>query len=288
MIASADLFVFKSQEKQRVADYFKAHPTGDYNHFQDTWKRSAQVSRGIFDEVYTRLQKSGAIRMIEGGRAHELLAKEIEARLIKEGKLSARQAEPEPVPEAPPAPTPAKSIPVQAPLNFPNAVPEPTTTKEDEIMAKEYGIRQLSPEQRKLLDKTFAARPDIGYEDLNAILGITLKKTVYTATKVVVKKGDWHFTHLDGVRAPSPMTRVSSGHSNGHIPLVNYTKISSPQIIGSIETQGYSAAEIKFIATKLPSILAELLDRRFSFKVYKYSEYEGEQEVERLEFRRVQ
>ena len=160
--------------------------------------------------------------------------------------------------------------------------------KKDEVMAKEIGIKQLTPEQRIEMDKIMASRPEISRAELISKIGVNLGNSPFQSMKFAIRNGKWNFKHLAQAPAKPAVSRVVSGHTNGHIPFVNYTKISSPQILGSIQTEGYSPQEIKFIATRLPSILAELLDKRFAFKVYKYSEYEGENEVERLEFRRVQ
>ncbi len=287
MIATADPFAFQSKEKQCASNYFKANPTGSYDHFQDTWKRSAQVSRGIFDEVYTRLQKSGAIGVVMGGKAHEQLAKEIEARLIREGKLSPRPAEPlEVILQSPPG---IPATPVQAPLNFPNAVPEPTTTEEDEVMAKEITIRQLTDDQRLLFDKTLTSNPNIGVDDMNDKLGVNIARANFSYAKSAAKRGSWHFTNLNGavLRGGKGGTRAPAQQVSGHIPFINNTKISSPQSIGFLNTEGLTPADIKFIGTRFPSIISEIFAPNMTFKFYRTSEFEAEGEVEKLELRRI-
>lgn len=284
MIAKADPFVFHSKDKQRVSDYFKAHPTGDYDHFQGNWSRSAQVGKGLFSEVYTALQQRGAIKMIEGGKAHERLAREIEARLIKEGKLSARQAETplEPAPAPPPLPTPSTSV--QAPLTFPNAVAnnQPIQEVKDITLAKDLSWKEIDPDVRTQIHKFMADRPDADVTEARRKFGINFTSGTYNYQKMLVREG------RAGNKPGQHRNKKSDAVvRNGHIPFINNTPITSPQTLGFLNTEGLTPADIKFIGTRFPSIISEILAPNMTFKFFRTSEFESDGEVEKLELRRV-
>lgn len=294
---------FQSQYKQRVSDYFRKHPDGTYDHFLDTWSRAHQVDRHIFDEVYFKLQKAGAIRLVEGGKAHgQLLAdmeKEIERKIRAEKGLPAQTVT---TAESPVATAPVNGS-VQAPVTFPNAVlaaPSTTITKEPEMAStREWGIKELAPEERKLLDQTLQSRPEIGYEDLNEKLGFRLKRTVYYTTMHSIREGKYSFAGVNGglhtsanrgTATPAPTVRSTVTPLNGSaVPFVNFTKISGIQIIGQIDTEGYTKEEIKTVRARLPTILAEILHKNMSFKVVQYTEDDDDEGQEKvtLEVRRI-
>lgn len=296
MIATAhepDLWRFQSEYKQRVSDYFKKNPDGTYDHFLDTWSRSHQVDRHIFDEVYTRLQKSGAISLVVGGKAHGQLLKEMQKEAEQKVREEHRKSQPPPV--TPPAPDPVPPV----------VMSESTPTKESEMVTREWSLGEITPEERTKLDKTLQAKPGIEYEDLNTILGFRLKKSVFYSTLYAIKLGKYTFPGVNGYRtvskspyAAAPSPAPSRGHApsrgtvtplnSGNTPFVNYTKINGIQIIGPIDTEGHTKEEIKSMRAWLPTVLAELLDKRMQFKIVQYTE-DDENGVEKvtLEVRRI-
>lgn len=289
-VPNPNVWDFQSQYKQRVSDYFQKNPGGTYDHFLDTWSRAHQVDRRTFDEVYVKLQKAGAIRIIEGGKAHEQLLKEMEKKI--RGEMIANN--PPPVPQAPaaePAPVVESSS---------------TTPKESEMVSKdrEWSLGEITPEERTKLDKILQAKPGIDYEDLNAVLGFRLKKSVFYSTMYAIKEGKYHYPGINGFRtvskspyaaapSPTPSRAPSRGTitalNSGNIPLVNYTKINGIQILGKFDAEGKTKEEIKSMRSWLPTVLTEILDTRMGFKVVQYTEdgEEGEAEKVTLEVRRI-
>lgn len=288
-----DPYKFNSEYKQRVSDYLRANPSGDYNHFLENWKRSYQVSRGTFDEVYFSLQKAGAIRVTEGSKTYDQMRKEIEKDLLKKGLLLKPEPQSDylPAPLAPERPViPAASAGTQAPVQFPNAnaFEDDSQTKKDDNVAKEVGIKQLTEEQRAILDQAFQRTPNISYEDLNAKLGVTLKKLAYSVTKNAVKNGLWHFKSMGGANlAPRAAMRDSMTSGVGMIPFINKTKISKPETVGWLNTDGRTQEEINFIGNLFPSIISELFAPEMTFKFFQTKEFGAEGAVDKLELKRM-
>lgn len=165
-------------------------------------------------------------------------------------------------------------------------------------MAKEWSLAELQPEERKTLDTILQAHPQIEYEDLCKKIGYTLKHSVYYSTLYAIKSGRYNFPGIYGSQkgkvkpstsAPAPRAVIPhSPVSNGHIPLVNYTRISGQQIVGPIDTEGHTKEEIKTMQNWLPTVLTEILDRKMQFKVVKYTEEDDDgKEKVTLEVRRI-
>ncbi len=290
---SKNVWEFKSELKQRVSDYLKKNPRGDYNHFQENWRRAIQVDRRTFDEVYMALQKAGALRIEEGGKTYDQMRADIERDLLKSGFIRKPQAPPDFVP-APPVPerpvVPAQSAPTTAPLSFPNAHafdPEPTTN--EDTVAKELSVLELSPEQREKLDRIVQVTPRIEYEDLCEKLGFNLKKQAFHGMRNSLKNNRWIFKHLAGnVAATRTMARDRMTMGTGMIPFINKTKISKPETVGWLDvSNGYTQEDIMFIGKRLPSIISELFASEMAFKFYRTQEFESDGVSEKLELKRV-
>lgn len=279
-IPKPDPWAFQSEYKQRVSDYFKANPAGTYDHFLDNWRRAHQVSRGIFDEVYVKLQKSGCIRIIEGGKAHEQLIKEIEDKIRKEK-------------------SPAEAAPAPAPEPVASPTPEPTPSKETKTMSKVYKLGDLDTEERKLMDTILQKKPTTSYDDLCTQLGFILDKAAWYPIARAMKEGTYAYPGINGFKpkggsmkpATTPTVRASIPHPSvgSVVPFVNFTKLSSIQIIGQIDTEGWTKEEIKCFRARLPTALTEILHKSMQFKLVQYTEddFDAGKEKVTLEVRRI-
>lgn len=288
---ATDIWIFQSKYKQSVSDYFKAYPGGTYDHFLDNWPRAHQIDRHLFDEVYFKLQKAGAINMIEGGKAHQQLVKEIEKKA--EERVRAEMAKAAPV-----TVTETENLPAPSPI--PETVPQPPTEKESS-MPKVYKLSDLIEDERKTLDTIFQKNPNITHDALCKELGYLFDKTAYYPISRKVKEGTYDFPGINGFKArhnqwttkqAEPVSRgvISKSPVNTtNTPLVNYTKINGIQIIGQIDTEGWTKEEIRCFRARLPTALTEILHRSMQFKVVQFTEddEEGGKEKVTLEVRRI-
>lgn len=283
-----DIWAFQSKYKQSVSDYFKKFPAGNYSEFLAVWPRAYQIGEAIFKEVYIELQKRGAIRMIEGGKAHAQFLKDLEEKIRREKT---------------PAPTPAPVASTEAVSVTPSPVtPEPTTNNKGKEMAKVYKLGDLTPEERKEMDLVLQKTPNLSYDDFCAKLGYILDKMAWYPIARRIKQGSYDYPGINGFKpkggdfrsprqASAPVTRtvVPNPTVGGAIPLVNYSKINGQQIIGAIDTEGKTPEMIKVMQSWLPTVLCEILHRSMQFKVVKYTEEDPDTGREKvtLEVRRI-
>lgn len=302
-------FVFKSDKKQRVADYLRQNPIGSYDQWLNVGKRAYQVTRKEFLEVWEELQERGAIGIVEGSTAYEKMKSkmedEIRARLLDEMTSPAPK---------PPVTTSfalqdekdladfTPAAPAQNPLSYPN---QPTTEKDTPMAKPELKIKALSPEQRTKLDTIWMATPEIEYDDLMKKLEtFTIARMTYYSARNAIRNGRYSFA---GVQEKKPSggaahalnvanqkhtapPSATNGHATEKPKLFNYYKLAPGQteVVKRLDYEGYTDEDIRMIQQKLPSLLAQIFDSRATFKIFRVTEDDGNgNEVKQLELRRL-
>jgi hypothetical protein len=284
---------YQDDHKNRVWLYFHKNREGNYNDFiengKEKWNihRPSQVPRHKFDQVYRDMQKKGEIPMILGGKAHMELLRDIEKQALK--KAEQKLVEQGRVTPAPPSDfTPVGApAPAPEPVSHPQPVPEnhppsPSTLKEEPVVAKELGIKELTDEQRDKLIKAIRKDNDITYEEAERVVNCRLIKANFQSYRYLVKtrgartSDEKHNGVSISATLPSlpknapavPRTRGLNGHtapaaapaSLGVSAILDPNiVIKNPQILGrKIDCEGMEEKDWRVLRKYLPSALADI------------------------------
>ncbi len=274
---------FISPLKTRAAVYWRANPAGNYQDFLNKGGgRAHQVPKSDFEEVHLRLQKHGEIGIQEGTKSYEILMKEAEMKVRRSIDLT--------TPAYIPPPSPDPEDMAEAAVDSILSEQETANNKEQEVAKEIIGIKSLTSEQRLEFDKIMSVRPEIPLADLNKILGVNLKNTVFTQSKVAMRKGKWFFTNLRNSAHTKPQpSSTFKKPDTGSVSVFNpNTIITNMVIMGeSIPAESWKPEERLFLRKNLPTILSLVLGKSMQFKVVEYSDLVDENEVVSLEVRRI-
>lgn len=280
---------YQDKLKNRVRDYFLVFPDGKWEHFRKTWSRAIQVPPHKFDEVHRDMQKSGAIPMIVGGKAHQFLRKDIEKEILAKHNLDQK---PPVTPELPLSHT-VMATPSPDYLPAPATVLPSSTQESETPMAalKEFKIKQVSTDVRNEFLKTFQKYYLLPQKEIEAKTGYKLKSSVVSYFRKKVQDG----TLFDPPKArgssltSKPLARIlTSNQAPTETPDYRaFQPITKIQIFNTINIDGYKPEEIAIFKKLAPSILAEIINPLMKFQLITYELEKDGVEVPYLEVRRI-
>lgn len=244
---------FKDPLKQRVCYYFQAHRDGDWQHFLENWPRAHQVDRSKFKEVHRAMQVAGAIPLIEGGKAHEILKRDIEKDVRAKVEQEMAEKDKETWGQAPEAPAPtAQDLLQNQPAIASKA--EPTIESMEPEMPAKATRNQIDEETKEKAVRIISAAPNLNWEDFEKKMGASSKqftRSNFYQYKSKVRNG--------GVR-PKPGARAAQAP-------VGAALANGPTILKSIPCDAMDKTVKKTLREFLPTILSQVLGSRMAFKV---------------------